>query len=92
MKRERERLGEGGVEEERKRGGQGVSRGSGKHEQRKDEANVSPGVGISGRCATALPGSHLWGQSPPVDGPPPCPRKARALRHAGAPPRAPFLK
>lgn len=34
-------------------------------EQRKDEANVSLGVGISGRCATALPGSHLWGHNSP---------------------------
>lgn len=46
---------------------------------------MSPGVGISGRCATALPGSHLWGQSPPSMGPRPCPRKATALRHGRSP-------
>lgn len=59
------------------RGGRRIERGKARGgerrrgEERKDEANVSPGVGISGRCATALPGSHLWGQSPPSMGPPP---------------------
>lgn len=74
------------------RGGRRIERGKARGgerrrgEERKDEANVSPGVGISGRCATALPGSHLWGQSPPSMGPPrPCPRKATALRHGRGP-------
>lgn len=72
---------EKGRERERRKG-EGVR---GRGEERKDEANVSPGVGISGRCATALPGSHLWGQSPPSMGPRPCPRKATALRHDPGP-------
>lgn len=61
-----------------KRGREGWNTGR-QDEQRKDEANVSLGVGISGRCATALPGSHLWGHSSPylpLRGPP---RWARSL-------------
>ena len=79
------------VERERERSERGKGEGMrGRGEERKDEANVSPGVGISGRCATALPGSHLWGQSPPSMGPRPCPRKATALRHDPGPTTAAY--
>ena len=88
---------EGGIyawverERERERSERGKGEGMrGRGEERKDEANVSPGVGISGRCATALPGSHLWGQSPPSMGPRPCPRKATALRHDPGPTTAAY--
>ncbi|KAH0566900.1 hypothetical protein KQX54_005286 [Cotesia glomerata] len=50
-------------------------------ERRKDEANVSPGVGTSGRCATALPGSHLNGGTWTTTWGPPSPRiGGRGLR------------
>lgn len=83
--------GRGGTHRWRKRErGAREGRVRGRGEERKDEANVSPGVGISGRCATALPGSHLWGQSPPSMGPRPCPRKATALRHDPGPTTAAY--